>query len=522
MTTDGIAVDQSLPVGTVLAYVGLLPKDLVSRGWLVCDGSSRLARDYRELFGAISFNFGARSTDEPEFNLPDLRGRFIRSTAPDAAKRAQRDPEWAERGYLYAHGAVKEHVGSYQGYGTAKPRNPFSTRVGNLDIVSANDAAGCGANPASYHSGSVDLKLSGGDVETRPANKYLYFIIKAFSTKDGQPVLPPVGAVIPFAGPSQPAPPPPEQWDRCAGQSVAREGKYFRLYEAIGISQGSDGTKFRLPDYRGWFLRGVSEAANTDPNRDTRVAPSPGGNAGNNVGSQQDWATGLPYETGRQVQTTFSALPTQNRGKYVDTLGRELARVNHGSVPLQLSLGQSGDAETRPENISIDFYVKSQPEGEVPVGTIAAIGVNLPANDFWLPCDGRSLAIAEYQDLHKAIGTTYGSEPGRFRLPDTEGRFLRGASDTTGQDPDAARRIPAGSGEPAGVGSVQGFATGRPRTEFSVNVPNLPNSTIRTHGGARGGVAGINGPKDIDPWSKGGNADTRPVNVYLNCYIRAR
>ena len=45
----------------------------------------------------------------------------------------------------------------------------------------------------------------------------------------------------------------------------------------------------------------------------------------------------------------------------------------------------------------------------------------------WLLCDGRRVAVKEYPDLYRAIGTTYGGKAGQnFRLPDFRGVFLRG------------------------------------------------------------------------------------------------
>jgi len=524
------AIDKDLPVGTVLAYAGWLPKDLVPRGWLVCDGSTRLARDYDELFRAIGYTFGAKSKTDPEFNLPDLRGRFIRSTAPNLAKRNQRDPEWQERFALMPGGESQASVGSYQGYGTARPRTAFSTEVSDLNLVSANDAAGCGANPGKHGSNSFGLKVRGGDAETRPPNKYVYFLIKASSSDStGQPVQVPVGAVILFAGPAGGNPPPPAQWEECTGQTVSRIGPFARLFDAIGTAHGGSGNDFRLPDYRGWFLRGVSESSNADPDRDRRPPAADGGFANNNVGSQQDWATAIPYHTSggeespRLLRAKFDNLPTSNQGKLTDWPGRYLAMVNPSGKNLTLHLGTSGDAETRPENVSVAYFIGCQPAGEVPVGTIAMLARHLPAGEFWLPCDGRAVAVAEYSDLHRAIGTHYGSAgAGQFSLPDLEGRFVRGASLKTGRDADAADRTPLGSGDPEGVGSVQDYATGRPRADLTVAVPYLPGSTCRTGGGARGGAAGNDGAKRIDPWGSGGNADTRPVNVYLNFYIRVR
>ena len=49
-------------------------------GWLVCDGTSYLVSSWPELFGAIGLVFGVGSdkTGGTTFNVPDLRGQFIR------------------------------------------------------------------------------------------------------------------------------------------------------------------------------------------------------------------------------------------------------------------------------------------------------------------------------------------------------------------------------------------------------------------------------------------------------------
>lgn len=48
-------------------------------------------------------------------------------------------------------------------------------------------------------------------------------------------------------------------------------------------------------------------------------------------------------------------------------------------------------------------------------------GVTVP--DGWLPCDGRTVTVAEYPTLYAAIGGAFGSAPsGSFVLPDMRGR----------------------------------------------------------------------------------------------------
>lgn len=52
------------------------------------------------------------------------------------------------------------------------------------------------------------------------------------------------------------------------------------------------------------------------------------------------------------------------------------------------------------------------------VGTITLWSAQrkIPAN--WLPCDGRTLQMVQYQALLSLIGTTFGGSSSTFNLPD--------------------------------------------------------------------------------------------------------
>jgi microcystin-dependent protein len=78
----------------------------------------------------------------------------------------------------------------------------------------------------------------------------------------------------------------PTGWLLCDGQAVSRT-QYARLFASIGVNHGAgDGsTTFNVPDYQGYFLRGVDNTANRDPDSASRGAMASGGNAGNAVGS---------------------------------------------------------------------------------------------------------------------------------------------------------------------------------------------------------------------------------------------
>lgn len=82
----------------------------------------------------------------------------------------------------------------------------------------------------------------------------------------------------------------------------------------------------------------------------------------------------------------------------------------------------------------------------------------------WLVCDGRTVLVAKYPELFRAIGFIYGQAgPGKFMLPDYRGRVLRGVNfDAQGpdkllRDPQTGQRTASGQGGWTGnqVGSVQ-------------------------------------------------------------------
>lgn len=165
----------------------------------------------------------------------------------------------------------------------------------------------------------------------------------------------------------------------------------------------------------------------------------------------------------------------------------------------------------------------------MPVGAIVALGRTLDeSNDTFLLCDGSGLDMEEYSELYDVIGRLYGEDPEKneFYLPDCRGLFLRGADMGSGNDPDTATRfslVDSGrtlSAEP--VGTIQEYSTARPQSnEFSCTI-TLQNSTTRQHGETSGPVMGQGSNKSIDTCTGGGDPDTRPVNVYVEYYIKAR
>lgn len=181
------------PPGTIVAYGGNPPGagTVGPDGWFLCDGSAVSRTTYANLFAAIGTAYG--SSDSFTFNLPDLRGVFLRGVDFSAGK----DPDKAGRGILKAGGNSGNNVGSLQSCATKVPTNPFVSAtesaahthnftLGNNNSPSSIAHADSGAFSAGAtgaenqnHTHSIGVGAgTGGDNETRPVNVYVNYIIK--------------------------------------------------------------------------------------------------------------------------------------------------------------------------------------------------------------------------------------------------------------------------------------------------------------------------------------------------------
>jgi len=178
-----------------------------------------------------------------------------------------------------------------------------------------------------------------------------------------------IGMVMAFAGRQDKV---PDGWIPCDGRALSRTGVHAQLFDAIGILHGAgDGaTTFNVPDFRGYFLRGVAGSSGVDKGLATRI-PGPGGSA-NEAGSLQSSAT-APPRTAFHTSTIGDHQhgdPTWNGqpGPY------ELATVNRGfgscdygaqSAPTTPAGGHAhevvggGDEETRPINKYVHWLIQA-------------------------------------------------------------------------------------------------------------------------------------------------------------------
>lgn len=153
-------------------------------------------------------------------------------------------------------------------------------------------------------------------------------------------------------------------WLLCDGSEISRAG-YPRLFQLLGDAYGDAAEdKFRLPDYRGAFLRGVN--GSRDPSRDPDAAsrsgsgPGDSGNSGNAVGSLQEQQF---QEHEHEIQTAPVPITPGDNPPPVQVVRDVISPTTRidcrpGTVDSSECFGK----ETRPVNLYVNFLIKALPD----------------------------------------------------------------------------------------------------------------------------------------------------------------
>lgn len=178
-----------------------------------------------------------------------------------------------------------------------------------------------------------------------------------------------------------------------------------------------------------------------------------------------------------------------------------------------------------------------------PVGSIIAHSSTTPP-DGYLYCNGQTVSRTQYAKLFSVVGTKYGQGDGSttFHVPDLRGRFLRGVSNGSGVDPDAASRTAMNTGGATGdnVGSVQadafqvhGHSVSDPGHSHVITADYVAEGTGVNRYVVEDGGPAVIGPVQIGtnsvatglsvttPSSGATSTETRPENAnvaYMICY----
>jgi len=152
----------------------------------------------------------------------------------------------------------------------------------------------------------------------------------------------PPGTIMPFAGSKSNI---PSGWLYCDGTQYSTT-TYAALYAAIGTAWGSGSGTFRVPDLRGYFLRGANDATGRDPDVSSRLALNSGGNTADNVGTYQG------DQFAAHTHTFIQAIDSTDAGKLSYP-----ATNNDGGYETSKTSSTGGN-ETRPKNAAIYYIIK--------------------------------------------------------------------------------------------------------------------------------------------------------------------
>lgn len=176
--TATASITLPFPVGTVIPYVGTQTSigGLASQGWLLCDGNALQISSYQVLFSYLGTAFGGDGTST--FNLPDLRGQFLRGVDMGAGV----DPDGSGRTAQASGGNSGDNVGSRQPAGVQNHQHYWDYNFAYIGD-GGNDIAVQLAKKSGPSGGSMGTlpttDVDGGGNETRPANVYVYYLIFA-------------------------------------------------------------------------------------------------------------------------------------------------------------------------------------------------------------------------------------------------------------------------------------------------------------------------------------------------------
>ena len=200
LQTDGsgnlsFSVVQGVPTGSVFALAG--SQAGVPTGYLECDGSSVSRSTYSALFGVIGTTYGSASSTT--FNLPNLRGQFIRGvnttgSGTDANRNIGSSQSEDNKSHNHSisvsgttsnptptlTGDVRRISEGYRAQGTAS--GVFTKELdGNNSITGASSTspvAGFSMDATHTHTFSASGNTGNQGSETRPSNVAMMYIIK--------------------------------------------------------------------------------------------------------------------------------------------------------------------------------------------------------------------------------------------------------------------------------------------------------------------------------------------------------
>ncbi|PZW86743.1 tail collar domain [Pseudomonas sp. 2848] len=350
----------ALPVGSMLPF----PRGVVPAGFIEIDGSLQKNATYPDLAAYLGGAFNKSNDPEGYFRLPDTRGEFLRGWDHGRGVDSGRTiGSWAGDTLLDHHHAV---ISADAGTG----RMPYEANVagsasGNLGATAM--AAGSSVLHATLVSSVFGPTVAKGGTETRPRSLAVMWCVKAWNAPVNQGQIDiaalveeltalrsstPLGAILPFPKAEVPA-----GYLELDG-SLQSAATYPDLATYLGMTYNTGSEPagyFRLPDYRGEFLRGWDHGRGVD--------------AGRAIGSQQNGSLQTLDSTNITPTVTglYNATITPESSARA-AFGLDLANpVNYPSASYAGVTGTAGTlaAEgqnfgvTRPRNLAVMWCIKA-------------------------------------------------------------------------------------------------------------------------------------------------------------------
>lgn len=178
-----VAHNAMLPAGMIVPFAG--PVENIPVGWLLCDGRTVSRSEYINLYDAIGVAWG-EGNGTTTFNLPDLRGMFLRGVSGESGN----DADANKRTMLNENGGnTGNNVGSYQGDAIKNIKGTFTSgsmipsentgfvsRVETLGMGGGQEGDGWKSLTCKYTFDASAVVSVGSD--NRPKNVYVNYIIK--------------------------------------------------------------------------------------------------------------------------------------------------------------------------------------------------------------------------------------------------------------------------------------------------------------------------------------------------------
>jgi len=164
-STDFSVINQADKDPVLTGTITTWPVAAIPSGYLVCNDTAVSRTDFSDLFALLGVTYGD-GDGSTTFNVPDLRGEFIRGfdnsagNDPDAGSRTDR-----------GDGATGDSVGT-------KQLDEFESHAHGIDQIINNSASGTETNTVIAFASTDILTSSEGGAETRPRNVYMIYIIK--------------------------------------------------------------------------------------------------------------------------------------------------------------------------------------------------------------------------------------------------------------------------------------------------------------------------------------------------------